>query len=134
MIRLIHAHALDGSLIRSATSPESASKAQVPGAAALENRYSAPNATRTRSFAVSIPSNQISNLATASQVSSLEFSQIQATVMHGLSVGNDVLKQLHAEMSLDKVEKLMDQTREGIEQQRVRDSRDMPLERLSWLS
>jgi len=39
--------------------------------------------------------------------------------MHGLSVGNEVLKQLHQEMSLDKVEKLMDQTREGVEYQRV---------------
>jgi hypothetical protein len=39
--------------------------------------------------------------------------------MHGLSVGNEVLKQLHQEMSLDEVEKLMDQTREGVEYQRV---------------
>ena len=39
--------------------------------------------------------------------------------MHGLSMGNDVLKQLHSEMSLDKVEKLMDQTREGVEYQKV---------------
>jgi hypothetical protein len=39
--------------------------------------------------------------------------------MHGLSVGNEVLKQLHQEMSLDKVEKLMDQTREGVEYQRA---------------
>lgn len=53
------------------------------------------------------------------QVSTIEFTQIQATVMHGLSVGNEVLKQLHQEMSLDKVEKLMDQTREGVEYQRV---------------
>jgi DNA-binding transcriptional MerR regulator len=44
--------------------------------------------------------------------------------MHGLSVGNEVLKQLHQEMSLDKVEKLMDQTREGVEYQRV--SRPIP--------
>lgn len=42
--------------------------------------------------------------------------------MHGLSMGNDVLKQLHQEMSLDKVEKLMDQTREGVEYQQVRPS------------
>lgn len=40
--------------------------------------------------------------------------------MHGLSMGNDVLKQLHQEMSLEKVEKLMDQTREGVEYQNVR--------------
>jgi hypothetical protein len=53
-------------------------------------------------------------------VSTIEFTQIQATVMHGLSVGNEVLKQLHQEMSLEKVERLMDQTREGVEYQRVR--------------
>jgi charged multivesicular body protein 6 len=39
--------------------------------------------------------------------------------MHGLSMGNEVLKQLHQEMSLEKVEKLMDQTKEGVEYQRV---------------
>ncbi|WWC62716.1 uncharacterized protein I303_105313 [Kwoniella dejecticola CBS 10117] len=51
-------------------------------------------------------------------VSTIEFTQIQNTVMHGLEMGADVLKQLHAEMSLEKVEKLMDQTREGVEYQR----------------
>ena len=40
--------------------------------------------------------------------------------MHGLSVGNDVLKQLRAEVSLEKVDRLMDLTREGVEYQRVR--------------
>ncbi|RSH91019.1 Vacuolar protein sorting-associated protein 20 [Saitozyma podzolica] len=50
-------------------------------------------------------------------VSSIEFTQIQATVMHGLEMGNDVLKQLHKEMSLERVERLMDQTREGVEYQ-----------------
>ncbi|GFZ45079.1 hypothetical protein JCM24511_02805 [Saitozyma sp. JCM 24511] len=50
-------------------------------------------------------------------VSSIEFTQIQATVMHGLEMGNDVLKQLHKEMSLERVERLMDQTRDGVEYQ-----------------
>jgi hypothetical protein len=39
--------------------------------------------------------------------------------MHGLEMGNDVLKQLHKEMSLERVERLMDQTREGVEYQQV---------------
>jgi len=39
--------------------------------------------------------------------------------MHGLQMGNEVLKQLHAEVSLEKVDKLMDQTREGIAYQQV---------------
>jgi charged multivesicular body protein 6 len=39
--------------------------------------------------------------------------------MHGLELGNEVLKQLHKEVSLEKVDKLMDETREGVEYQRV---------------
>lgn len=39
--------------------------------------------------------------------------------MHGLTMGNEVLKQLHKEVSLEKVEKLMDETREGVAYQRV---------------
>lgn len=34
-------------------------------------------------------------------------------------MGNDVLKELHREMSLDRVERLMDNTRDGVEYQRV---------------
>jgi hypothetical protein len=59
------------------------------------------------------------------QVSSIEFTQIQATVMHGLEMGNDVLKQLHKEMSLERVERLMDQTREGVEYQQVSGASDL---------
>lgn len=39
--------------------------------------------------------------------------------MHGLQIGNDVLKELHREVSLERVEKLMDKTRDGVEYQRV---------------
>ena len=39
--------------------------------------------------------------------------------MHGLAMGNEVLKQLHKEVSLDKVDRLMDETREGIAYQQV---------------
>lgn len=58
-------------------------------------------------------------LADIAQVSSIEFTQIQATVMKGLEMGNEVLTQLHKEMSLEKVERLMDQTKEGVAYQRV---------------
>ncbi|TXT13360.1 hypothetical protein VHUM_00727 [Vanrija humicola] len=51
-------------------------------------------------------------------VSTIEFTQIQAAVVHGLEQGSAVLKQLQAEVSLERVEKLMDQSREGIEYQR----------------
>ena len=39
--------------------------------------------------------------------------------MKGLEMGNEVLTQLHKEMSLEKVERLMDQTKEGVAYQRV---------------
>lgn len=39
--------------------------------------------------------------------------------MKGLEMGNEVLKQLQKEVSLEKVEKLMDQSKEGIAYQRV---------------
>lgn len=51
-------------------------------------------------------------------MTTIEFTQIQATVVHGLEQGNSVLKQLQKEMSLERVEKLMDETREGVEYQK----------------
>ncbi|RXK37710.1 charged multivesicular body protein 6 [Tremella mesenterica] len=76
-------------------------------------------ALRQRKYQEQLLSRTDAQLQTLQElVSTIEFTQIQSTVMHGLSVGNEVLKQLHAEMSLDKVERLMDQTREGIEYQR----------------
>ncbi|EJT49635.1 hypothetical protein A1Q1_01264 [Trichosporon asahii var. asahii CBS 2479] len=55
-------------------------------------------------------------------VTTIEFTQIQATVVHGLEQGNSVLKQLQKEMSLERVEKLMDETRDGIEYQKEIDN------------
>lgn len=52
------------------------------------------------------------------QVSSIEFTQIQAAVVHGLEQGSAALKTLQAEVSLDRVERIMDTSREGIEYQR----------------
>lgn len=54
------------------------------------------------------------------QVSSIEFSQIQQSVMHGLQQGNEVLKQIHKEMSIEDVDKLMEETAEAQAYQRVR--------------
>jgi charged multivesicular body protein 6 len=39
-------------------------------------------------------------------------------VVEGLKVGNESLKQLHALMSIDNIEALLDETREGVEKQR----------------
>lgn len=58
-------------------------------------------------------------MLTTWQVSTIEFTQIQNTVLHGLEMGSHVLGELQKEMSLERVDRLMDQTREGVEYQRV---------------
>jgi charged multivesicular body protein 6 len=40
--------------------------------------------------------------------------------MHGLKQGNEVLRELHKEMNVESVEKLLEETREAREYQRVR--------------
>ncbi|GAA6023326.1 hypothetical protein JCM8202_004615 [Rhodotorula sphaerocarpa] len=47
-------------------------------------------------------------------VQSIEFSLVEKDVLYGLQEGNAVLKQLNKEMDLATVERLMDDTREGI--------------------
>lgn len=51
-------------------------------------------------------------------VHDLEFAQIEMKVVDGLKVGNNALKQLHALLSIDDIEKVMDETKEGIEKQK----------------
>ena len=54
-----------------------------------------------------------------SQVTNIEFSQIEASVLHGLAQGNAVLKEIHKEMTVESVEKLMEETAEAQAYQRV---------------
>ncbi|OAX44175.1 Snf7-domain-containing protein [Rhizopogon vinicolor AM-OR11-026] len=51
-------------------------------------------------------------------VSTIEFSLIEVSVLHGLKQGNEVLQEIHREMSIESVEKLMDETQEAREYQR----------------
>jgi charged multivesicular body protein 6 len=51
-------------------------------------------------------------------VSNIEFSQIEVSVMHGLAQGNAVLKEIHKEMTVESVEKLMEDTAEAQAYQR----------------
>ncbi|XP_029554866.1 charged multivesicular body protein 6 [Salmo trutta] len=60
--------------------------------------------------------NQISNLERMCQ--DIEFAQIEMKVIEGLKVGNDCLKSLHEAMSIEDVERIMDETQEAIEYQR----------------
>jgi len=50
-------------------------------------------------------------------VSSIEYKQIEIDVINGLKIGNDCLKNLNQMLSLDDVEKIMDDTHESIEYQ-----------------
>ncbi|XP_055750238.1 charged multivesicular body protein 6-like [Salvelinus fontinalis] len=59
---------------------------------------------------------QISNLER--MVQDIEFVQIEMKVIEGLKVGNDCLKSMHEAMSLEDVERIMDETQDAIEYQR----------------
>ncbi|XP_035695110.1 charged multivesicular body protein 6-B-like [Branchiostoma floridae] len=48
----------------------------------------------------------------------IEFASIEMKVMEGLKKGNDCLKEMHKIMSLEDVEKILDETQEAVEYQR----------------
>ncbi|KAM8786680.1 charged multivesicular body protein 6 [Rhynchonycteris naso] len=60
--------------------------------------------------------NQITSLE--SMVQSLEFTQIEMKVMEGLKVGNECLNKMHQVMSIEEVERILDETQEAMEYQR----------------
>ncbi|KAE8575903.1 hypothetical protein XENTR_v10003982 [Xenopus tropicalis] len=60
--------------------------------------------------------NQISNLE--KMVEDIEFAQIEMKVIEGLKVGNECLKKMHEVMSIEEVERIMEETQDGIEYQR----------------
>lgn len=55
-------------------------------------------------------------------VHDLEFAQIEAQVVDGLKDGNAALKKMHEIMSIEDVERLMDETQEAVEYQNEIDS------------
>lgn len=59
---------------------------------------------------------QLTNLER--MVHDIEYAQIEIQVVEGLKVGNESLKKLHEVLSVDAIEKIMDETQEGIEKQR----------------
>ncbi|XP_034047060.1 charged multivesicular body protein 6-like isoform X3 [Thalassophryne amazonica] len=59
---------------------------------------------------------QISNLEC--MVQDIEFMQIEMKVIEGLKVGNNCLKSMHEIMSIEDVERIMDETQESIDYQR----------------
>ncbi|KAG7334967.1 hypothetical protein KOW79_001563 [Hemibagrus wyckioides] len=59
---------------------------------------------------------QISNLE--HMVQDLEFAQIEVKVLEGLKVGNDCLKKMHEALSIEEVERIMEETQDAIEYQK----------------
>ncbi|KAJ1656829.1 Vacuolar protein sorting-associated protein 20 [Dispira simplex] len=55
---------------------------------------------------------QIGNLETMTQT--IEFALVESDVLRGLARGNQVLKELHREMSLENVEKLIEETADAL--------------------
>ncbi|XP_034239835.1 charged multivesicular body protein 6 [Thrips palmi] len=48
----------------------------------------------------------------------LEFAVIETQVIDGLRIGNEALKKANAVFSIDEIEQIMDETREGVEKQK----------------
>lgn len=59
---------------------------------------------------------QLTNLER--MVHDIEYAQIEIQVVEGLKVGNESLKKLHEVLSVEQIEKIMDETHEGIEKQK----------------
>lgn len=51
-------------------------------------------------------------------VSTIEFSLVELSVIHGLAQGNEVLKEIHKEMNIEAVEKLLEESQEARDYQR----------------
>ncbi|KAH9064107.1 Snf7 family [Lactarius vividus] len=62
-------------------------------------------------------------------VSTIEFSLVEVSVLHGLRQGNAVLKEIHKELNVESVERLLEETAEAREYQREID--DMLMNSLS---
>uniref|UniRef100_A0A1A9X3V7 Uncharacterized protein n=1 Tax=Glossina brevipalpis TaxID=37001 RepID=A0A1A9X3V7_9MUSC len=52
----------------------------------------------------------------------IEYAQVEMKVLNGLKQGNEALKKMHAMLDINEIEKIMDETREGIEKQHEIDS------------
>ncbi|CAK5264560.1 unnamed protein product [Mycena citricolor] len=86
---------------------------------AAGNKDRAVIALRKRKYQESLLVKTDGQLETLEQlVSTIEFSLVEVSIMHGLKQGNEVLKQIHQEMSIESVEKLMEETQEAQEYQR----------------
>ncbi|KAG8816297.1 Vacuolar protein sorting-associated protein 20 [Serendipita sp. 399] len=87
------------------------------------NQEKARRALRKRKYQESLLQQTDGQLEQLEQlVASVEFALVEASVLLGLKRGNEVLAELHKEMDMDSVEKLMSETREAIEYQKEVDA------------
>ncbi|KOS13360.1 vps20-vaculolar protein sorting [Malassezia pachydermatis] len=94
------------------------------------NKDRARLALRRRAYQQGLIDKTDQQLATLQElVSTIEFAQLEQSIVYGLEQGNEVLKQIHKETSLERVERLMDTTAEA--QQYQRDVDDMLSSHLS---
>ncbi|KAJ3569058.1 hypothetical protein NP233_g5302 [Leucocoprinus birnbaumii] len=76
-------------------------------------------ALRRRKYQESLLVKTDQQLETLEQlVSTIEFSLVEVSVLHGLKQGNEVLKEIHREMNPESVERLLEETQEAREYQR----------------
>ena len=66
-----------------------------------------------------IPARFLSDSHVLFKVSTIEFSLVEVSVLHGLQQGNEVLKEIHKELNVENVERIMEETAEAREYQRV---------------
>lgn len=59
---------------------------------------------------------QLENLE--KMIQDLEFAQVEVKVVAGLKIGSEALKSLNEILNIDEIERIMDDTREGIEKQK----------------
>lgn len=52
----------------------------------------------------------------------LEFAQVEQQVLAGLKTGNEALKKVHEILTIDEIEKVMDETKESVEKQQELDA------------
>ncbi|KAK7694912.1 hypothetical protein QCA50_002100 [Cerrena zonata] len=76
-------------------------------------------ALRRRKYQESLLSKTDGQLENLEQlVSTIEFSLVEVSVLHGLQQGNEVLKEIHKELNIENVERILDETAEAREVQR----------------
>ena len=55
-------------------------------------------------------------------VHDVEFAQIEIKVIDGLKIGNDALKKLHDLLSIEEIERIVEESQEGVDKQREIDA------------